>query len=259
MGVRWLLLPVTLVCYTAKVIHLEAPLKLSKLDNDKTLYKIHLVVNGQPIDAVIDTGSTGLVVANKNALRKTKSCKTSPVQCAFQSEWKVNFVVCYGDGTGYFVQPDAGVDITFGNVPKTKIMLGRAVGVFDPDGSMLTGGDQVFESVFGFGAHGGQDCSFSQKDAVTDILNSLHLPIIWSLRSVTATGEGRLYLGTSFPLFHISESQQYTGLIQYAGRYSTILSGLIVSSIGARTKSSTQKFTPLECVLDTGAHVHGCL
>ena len=104
--------------------HLEAPLKLAKLHSNQILYTIHLAVDGQPIDAVIDTGSTGLVVANKNALRKTKSCKKSPVQCAFQSSWKINYVLCYGDGTGYFVQPDAGVDISFGNVPKTKVTLG---------------------------------------------------------------------------------------------------------------------------------------
>ena len=41
--------------------------------------------------------------------------------------------------------------------------------------------------------------------------NDNNLKHIWSLRSVTATGEGRMYMGDSAPVFHLSEQQQYTG------------------------------------------------
>ena len=198
-----------------------------------------------------------LVVANKNAVRKAKSCKPSPVQCAVQNKRKDDYIVCYGDGTGFYVHPDTDAEISFGNVPKTKVNLGRAVGIFDPRGTMISATSQVFTSVFGFGSRGDHDCSFSQNNAISDILSSHSLPPIWSLRSVTATGAGRLYLGTSsVPMLH--ESQQYTSVTQSAGHYSAILSGLAGSGTRARSKSSKQQFSAFECVLDTGVCLVPC-
>ena len=231
---------------------LQAPLKLSKLHDNAPLYTLRIFVDGQPLDTIIDTGSTGLVVANKNAIRKTKSCKTSPKQCAFQTPSPYYFV-CYGDGAGYVVHPDVGVDISFGNVPKTKVTLGRAIGIFDPRGSVLTTSRSSSQSLFGFGLHGDHDCSFSQNDALSDILSSQQLPRIWSLRSVTATSAGRLYLGTNAAVFHNRESRQYTLATQSAGRYSVSLSGISMFGTRARSKSSKQRISALKCVLDTGA------
>ena len=248
-----------LMCCTANAVHRVAHLKISELHSTDALYTAQLIVdgvnNGKSVDAVIDTGSTGLVVPAANALRKKTSCKESKIRCAYETEWQLNFVTCYGDGAGYILQPDLGVSMTFGNVSPIKVTIGHAVGVFDPDGSMLTNNEQVFVSVFGIGAHGDHDCSFSQKDALIQLLDANSLPHIWSLRSLATTGEGRMYLGTSAPTFHIDEERQYTGLIQQNGKYSVVVSGLIVSGTSARSKPSKQRFSALECILDTSMFI----
>ena len=157
------------------------------------------------------------------------------------------------------MRPTQSAEIKLGALPRTKVVIGRAVGVFDPDGSMLTKDKQVFVSIMGCGGHGDHDCSFSNSDVMTDLLRKNNLKHIWSLRSVTATGEGRMYMGDSAPVFHLSEQQQYTGLNQYRGKYSVAVSGIIVAVTGRRGKASKQNFAAQEFVLDTGVCVCVCV
>ena len=79
--------------------HMEVPMQVSNdFAGDDPLYMVHFVVDGQSTNAIVDTGSTGLIVANKNAIRKTQSCASAPKQCSFQTSWRLNYLACYKDG-----------------------------------------------------------------------------------------------------------------------------------------------------------------
>ena len=224
------------------------PLHVSTaIASKKPLYVVNLLVSGQYVNAIVDTGSTGLIVADKNAMRKSQSCTSSRKQCQYQSQWNILFLACYGDESGFLIQK-SNEEIQFGNLPKKQVIIGRAKGVFDPDGAMLTKDDQVFVSVLGLAGHGGHDFSFSQSDALTDFLKGNSLQPVWSLRSVTATGEGRMYMGNIAK----KEGQHYTGLNQYHGKYLVVVKGVVVSGTGRRSKHSKQSFAATEFILDTG-------
>ena len=210
----------------------EIPLKVHSLGSFDPLYTVSLQVAGETVDSIVDTGSTGLIVAKKNAARKQKTCKDEPKQCNFQTSWRFTFFTCFADGTGYFINPIDNVEVKLGKLTKTNVIMGSAIGVFDPDRSMLSNDEQVFVSILGCGGHGNNACSFSDVDAITQIIEKNSLQNVWSLRSLSATQEGRMYIGASPQVFHAaSQRQQYTGLNQYNGKYIVVVSGLLVAGV----------------------------
>ena len=229
----------------------EIPLKVHSLESLDPLYTVQLVVGQETVNSIVDTGSTGLIVAKKNAARKQKTCSGESKQCDFQTTWRFTFLTCFADGTGYFVNP-VNQEVQFGKLPTTKVTVGSAIGVFDPDRSMLSNDDQVFVSILGCGGHGNSDCAFSYDDAITQIIEKNSLQPIWSLRSLTATLEGRMYIGASPQIFRSSTKQQYTSLNQYKGKYIVVLSGFLVAGTGRRSHPAKQGLSPTEIILDTG-------
>ena len=229
----------------------EIPLTVHSLENAGPLYTVQWTVDGESVVSIVDTGSTGLIVAKKSAQRKEKTCKDQPKRCQFMSTWKLTFVTCYADGTGYFVSPE-NLNVKLGTLKRTKVAMGRAVGVFDPYRSMLTNDEQVFVSILGFGAHGNNDCSFSDKDTITQIIEKNSLHHAWSLRSVTATLEARMYIGASALVKPAAKTQEYTSLTQFNGKYIVVASGFLVTGTGRRSEPAQQRLSATEFILDTG-------
>ena len=101
--------------------HMEVPMQVSNdFAGDDPLYMVHFVVDGQSTNAIVDTGSTGLIVANKNAIRKAQSCASAPKQCSFQTSWRLNYLACYKDGT-YFCYKCYDFDFMTNNWVSLKI------------------------------------------------------------------------------------------------------------------------------------------
>lgn len=208
-------------------------------------YNAGIIVDGTPVTTLIDTGSTGLVIARHNALRKDASCKTNENRCAWAHDIKpFLFISCYSDGSGYAVWPQTERTLTFGPLPPTAVTIGDAIGVFDPDKTM-TNDNRGYANIWGLGTHGGKDCSFSATDALSDLFRQHSLPHIWSLRSVSSTGEARMYLGA-----RLGASHTHTTMLERDGRYIVSVSGLAVTDSG---KSGAEKsFLAAKFVLDTG-------
>ena len=211
------------------------------------VYTADIVVDDKTFETLLDTSSTGLVIARNNALRKVTSCKMNPNVCTLEFGSGPNFfTLCYDDGTGYAVLPNSNRKLTFGKLQSAVVTIGDAIGVYDPAKRMLSK-SHGYVNTWGLGGHGGKDCSFSSSDAFSDLLRTNSLPRIWSLRSVSSTLEARMYLGK-----HLG-SHAHTGLIERDGRYIISLSGLAASAVGSSRTESHETFSALEFVLDTGA------
>ena len=205
-----------------------------------------------PFSAIVDTGSTGLVVPQQTAIRTVKSCLGGGKVCKWQTDYKFNFLLCYKDGSGYFVAPDRR-KLTLGSASANGVTVGIGKVVFD-SGEMQTKDKLGLRSIWGVGGGGGH-CAFAQKDALQDFLAANKLPYIWSLRSVLGTKQARMYLGQSAPEFRLSEKLgQYTSMTQYDGRYLVQLGGFIVKPTSRRGTPATQKLhRTVEVTIDSGS------
>ena len=131
-----------------------------------------------------------------------------------------------------------------------KVSYGRVVAVFDYDGSMYDSNTGKYTNILGLGSHGGQTCTATRRDLLSDYTKAAKVPTMFSLRSVSSTGAGRLYIGGSEDAWDgVSTSAPL--VVDNHGHYVLHLSGFEISS--GRSKSQPVKLSKsFRVILDSG-------
>ena len=197
--------------------------------------------------SIVDTGSTGLAVVIPGDLvqRTTQSCENY-LPC-MKDPSGFFFKKCFRDFTGYQLRSFIASTTLDGKT--AKVSYGRAGAVFDYDGSMYDSNTGKYTNILGLGSHGGQTCTATRRDLLSDYTKAAKVPTMFSLRSVSSTGAGRLYIGGSEDAWDGVRTAPL--VVNNHGQYVLHLSGFEVSS--GRSKSQPVKLSKsFRVILDSG-------
>ena len=146
------------------------------------------------------------------------------------------FNECFKDLTGYMLRSRV-ASMTLSR-KKVQVSYGAATAVFDYDGSMYDSKTGKYTNILGLGSHGEKTCTATHRDLLSDYTKAAKLSTMFSLRSVSSTGAGRLYIGGSEGAWdQVSTSTPL--VISQHGHYILHLSGFEISS---DSKSQPIKF-----------------
>jgi len=159
------------------------------------------------------------------------------------------FTKCFGDLTGYQLQSRVASMTLHGTT--AQVSYGTAISVFDYDGSMYDSKTGKYTNILGLGSHAEKACTATDRDLLSDYTKAAQLPTVFSLRSVSSTGAGRLYIGGSEDAW--DEVKTYAPLvIDEHGHYMLHLSGFEISS-GQSTSQTVTLSKSTRVILDSGA------
>ena len=219
------------------------------------IINITIVITGVGLHdypSTVDTGSTGLavVIPGSKPTRSTKSCET--FRPCMEDVWGLLFYKCFADLTGYQLQ--SGFASMTLNGKTAKVSYGHARLVYDFDGSMYDGKTGKYTNILGLGSHGGKTCTASHRDLLSDYIEAAQLHKMFSLRSASSTGAGRLYIGGSEDTWKAVGTSAPL-VVDEKGHYVLHLSGFDISSSGQSKTQSVKLPKSSEVILDSGASV----